>query len=390
MSLRIKIIGAGPAGLYFAYLMKKSFPDYQVQVIEQNPADATYGFGVVLSGRALSFLEQGDADVIERLKSNMESWGDQHITHKGQRVVVDGNSFSSIARLTLLKELQAICQSIGVELTFGMRVDTGKPEEDCDVLVAADGANSATRDRYAAEFKTEATELKNYFSWYGADTAYDAHTLTFINRDDGVYCGHHYRYTPDKSTMVAEVDEDTWQTSGMVDMTDDERKVHFENIFRDTLNGKPLISNKSTWQRWRLVKNGKWHHKNIVLIGDAQRSAHPSIGSGTRLAMEDSIVLWRAFTQKGTDIQAAFEQYETERRPIREKLDSAGEKSIAWYENIATKMSLSPTELALDYMLRTGLMTPERLARDSPAFVARLTDEGLLPALTAASPTSNH
>lgn len=379
MRLNIKVVGGGPAGLYFAYLMKKSFPDCRVRVVEQNPADATYGFGVVFSGRALSFLEEGDASVIERLKNNMESWSDQHITHKGQRVVIDGSSFSAIARLTLLKELQAICRGIGVELSFGQRVDSGEPEADCDVLVAADGANSATRDRYAAEFKTEATQLENFFAWYGVETPYDAHTLTFIQQDDGIYCGHHYRYTPRMSTMVAEVDEDTWLSSGMADMDDDERKTHFERIFRDTLNGKPLISNRSLWQRWRLVKNGKWHHKNIVLIGDAQRSAHPSIGSGTRLAMEDSIVLWRAFKEKGTDIQAAFQQYEAERRPVREKLDSAAEKSIAWYENIASKMSLSPNELALDYMLRTGLMTPERLARDSPKFTAKLAQEGLLP-----------
>jgi len=380
MSLSIKIVGGGPAGLYFAFLMKKSFPDYRVQVIEQNSADATYGFGVVFSGRALSFLEEGDVGVIERLKGNMESWSDQHITHKGQRVVIDGNSFSAIARLTLLQELQAICRNIGVELTFGKRIETDELEADCDVLVAADGANSVTRDRYATEFKTEVSELDNYFSWYGVETTYDAHTLTFIGRDDGVYCGHHYRYTPRMSTMVAEVDEETWRTSGMADMTDDERKAHFEDIFRDTLNNKPLISNRSTWQRWRLVKNGNWHYKNIVLIGDAQRSAHPSIGSGTRLAMEDAIVLWRAFQKEGADIEAAFKKYEAKRRPVREKLDSAAEKSIAWYENIATKMPLSPTELALDYMLRTGLMTPERLARDSPNFVAKLAREGTLSA----------
>jgi 2-polyprenyl-6-methoxyphenol hydroxylase-like FAD-dependent oxidoreductase len=380
MALHIKVVGAGPAGLYFAYLMKKSFPDYRVQVIEQNPADATYGFGVVLSGRALSFLEQGDAAVIERLKGNMESWSDQHITHKGQRVVIDGNSFSAIARLTLLKELQAICRDIGVELVFGKRVEADDPEAGCDVLVAADGANSAMRDRYPTEFKTEVAELENYFSWYGVETPYDAHTLTFISHDGGVYCGHHYRYTPRMSTLVAEVDAGTWETSGMVDMTDDERKAHFEHIFRDTLNGKPLISNRSIWRRWRLVKNGNWHHKNIVLIGDAQRSAHPSIGSGTRLAMEDAIALWRAFSHAGTDIEAAFRQYEAERRPVRDKLNGAAVKSIAWYEDIAAKMSLSPYELALDYMLRTGLMTPQRLARDSPKFMAKLAEAGMLPA----------
>lgn len=377
MSLKIKVVGGGPAGLFFSYLMKKSFPTYQVEVIEQNPADATYGFGVVLSGRALSFLKQGDADVVERLKSNMESWSDQHIVHNGQKVVIDGNSFSAIARITLLKELQSLCRDIGVDMTFGKRIDTEHPEDDCDILVAADGANSVTRDRYAVEFQTQIEELDNYFSWYGVETTYDAHTLTFIKQEDGVYCGHHYRYTPAMSTMVAEVDEQTWVSSGMQDMSNDERQIHFQNVFKETLHGKPLVSNRSTWQRWRLVKNGKWHHKNIVLIGDAQRSAHPSIGSGTRLAMEDAIDLWRALQSAGTDIQTAFEQYETQRRPIREKLNSAAEKSIAWYEDIANKMSMSPEELALDYMLRTGLMTPQRLAQDSPRFVAKLADAGV-------------
>src|SRR5690606_36288735 len=377
MSLKIKVVGGGPAGLFFSYLMKKSFPNYQVEIVEQNPSDATYGFGVVFSGRALSFLEQGDAGVVERLKSNMQSWSDQHIVHKGQKVIIDGNSFSAIARITLLKELQALCRDIGVEMTFGKRIETEHPEDDCDILVAADGANSVTRDRYATEFQTQVQELENYFSWYGVETTYDAHTLTFIQQDDGVYCGHHYRYTPAMSTMVAEVDEQTWVSSGMQDMSNEERQIHFQNVFKQTLNGKPLVSNRSTWQRWRLVKNGKWHHKNIVLIGDAQRSAHPSIGSGTRLAMEDAIDLWRALQSAGTDIQTAFEQYEKQRRPIREKLNSAAEKSIAWYEDIAKKMSLSPEELALDYMLRTGLMTPQRLAQDSPTFVARLAELGV-------------
>ncbi|MCB5364455.1 FAD-dependent monooxygenase [Pusillimonas sp. CC-YST705] len=378
MSLKIKVVGGGPAGLYFSYLMKKTFPDYVIQVIEQNPPGATYGFGVVFSGRALSFLEQGDAGVIQRLKGNMQSWSDQHITHKGQRVVIDGNSFSAIARITLLTELQTLCRDIGVELVFNQRLDTEHPESDCDILVAADGANSVTRGRYASEFKTEISELENYFCWYGVETAYDAHTLTFISEGDGVYCGHHYRYKSNMSTMVAEVDQDTWVSSGMREMTDEQRQAHFQGVFQDTLHGKPLISNRSIWQRWRLVKNGKWHHKNIVLIGDALRSAHPSIGSGTRLAMEDAIELWRAFQSAGSDMQTAFQQYETQRRPIREKLDSAAEKSIAWYEDIAHKMSMSPEELALDYMLRTGLMTPERLAHDSPKFVATLSEAGVL------------
>lgn len=378
MNLHIKVVGGGPAGLFFSYLMKKSYPNCQVQVTEQNPADATYGFGVVFSGRALNFLQQSDAGVVQRLKANMESWSDQHIVHKRQKIVIDGSSFSAIARITLLKELQGLCRDVGVDMHFGKRIEAEYPEDDCDILVAADGANSVIRDRYAAQFQTEIQELENYFSWYGVETPYDAHTLTFIEQDQGVYCGHHYRYTPQMSTMVAEVDARTWALSGMQDMSNDERQAHFETVFTETLKGKPLISNRSTWQHWRLVKNGRWHHQNIVLIGDAQRSAHPSIGSGTRLAMEDAIDLWRAFQTAGTDIQSAFRQYENQRRPIREKLNVAAEKSISWYEDIAEKMSMSPEEFALDYMLRTGLMTPQRLAQDSPKFVARLADAGVL------------
>lgn len=157
----------------------------------------------------------------------------------------------------------------------------------------------------------------------------------------------------------------------MSSMTDDGRKQLFEDIYGDTLRGKKLISNRSIWRRWRLVTNGKWHYRNMVLIGDAQRSAHPSIGSGTRLAMEDSIALWRAFEAEGTDIGTAFECYERERRPIRDKLSTAAEKSIAWYENVGSKVALSAYEFAYDYLLRTGLMTRERLERDSPRFMER-------------------
>lgn len=371
MSLHFKVVGGGPAGLYFAYLMKQSHPDYAVRVIEQNPPDATYGFGVVLSGKALSSLAEGDADAIERLSAKMQTWDEQHIVHRGELVAIDGSGYSAIERLSMLHELQNLCRQTGVELQFNHRIQSAADNADCDVLVASDGANSVIRDSYPLAFDTRIIDLQNYFAWYGVEMPYPAHTLTFVAKDGGTYCAHHYRYTPTKSTFVAEVDAETWLCSGMSVMTDDERKSFMEDVFAYTLQGKKLISNRSLWRRWRLVKNGRWHHLNIVLIGDAQRSAHPSIGSGTRLAMEDAIALWRAFEAEGTDIPAAFKRYERERRPVRDKLNKAAEKSIAWYETVAAKMHLSPDEFAYDYMLRTGVMTPQRLAKESPDFMKR-------------------
>ena len=373
--MKITVLGAGPAGLYFAYLMKRSWPAYSVRVIEQNPPDATFGFGVVLSGRALAFLAEGDSAAIARLTASMQTWSEQRIVHRGELVTIDGSAYSAISRIGLLRELQALCAEAGVELRFNQRAQDEADPGDCDVLVAADGANSMLRDRHAGILGTRAADLQNHFAWYGVERPYPAHTLTFKSTAAGVFCAHHYRYTPGMSTFVAETDAETWRRSGMEAMDEDARRRYTEAVFADTLGGRPLVSNKSAWRRWRLVKNERWHHGNMVLIGDALRSAHPSIGSGTRLAMEDSIALWRAFTAEsgngGNMIGAAFERYERERKPVRDRLNTAAEKSIAWYEAMAEKMKLAPYDFVHDYLLRTGVMTAERLARESPGFMQR-------------------
>lgn len=369
--MNIVILGAGPAGLYFGYLMKRSWPAYSVRVIEQNPAHATFGFGVVLSGRALSFLAEGDPAAIARLTASMQTWSEQHIIHRGELVAIDGSSYSAISRIGLLRELQSLCTGAGVQIEFNHRVHDEAELGACDVLVAGDGANSLIRDRHAQVFGTRAIDLQNHFAWYGVERPYDAHSLTFKSTAAGVFVGHHYRYTSSMSTFVAETDAATWERSGMEAMDEDARRDYAQAVFADTLGGKPLISNNSVWKRWRLVKNERWHHSNIVLIGDALRTAHPSIGSGTRLAMEDSIALWRAFSGEGENVAAAFERYERERKPVRDRLNAAAEKSIAWYEAMAQKMKLAPYDFVHDYLLRTGVMTEERLARESPGFVQR-------------------
>jgi len=371
------IVGAGPSGLYLAYLLKRSNPAHVVRVFEQNHPDVTFGFGVVLSGRALQFLAEGSADVVERLKGKMQHWSNQHIVHRGQCVVVDGSSYSAIERLTLLHELQNLCSEAGVELNFEHRAPGAADLAECDVLVGADGANSAIRDSQMGAFGTRVTDFRNYFAWFGVERSFDAHTLTFKATDGGAFVAHHYRYKPAMSTFVAEIDTETWDRAGMAGMTDDERRTFTERLFAETLGGRPLISNRSIWRRWRLINNDHWHFKNIVLIGDALRTAHPSIGSGTRLAMEDAIALWRAFEAEGPDVAAAFARYERTRKPIRNKLNTAVELSARWYEQMSSKMQMQPYEFAYDYLLRTNIMTAERLSKESPDFMRRYRAEAL-------------
>jgi 2-polyprenyl-6-methoxyphenol hydroxylase-like FAD-dependent oxidoreductase len=376
--VRFHIAGAGPAGLYFAYLIKRSNPSYRVRVFEQNRPDVTFGFGVVLSGRALQFLSAGSPEVVERLKRRMEHWSSQHIVHRGERVVVDGSSYSAIERLTLLAELQGICAAAGVELNFEHRAARASELADCDVLVGADGANSVVRESYADAFGTRLHEYNNYYAWFGVARPFEAHTLTFKIVDGGAFVGHHYRYKPAMSTFVAEVDAATWERAGMGAMSDDERRALTEQAFVDTLGGQPLITNRSIWRRWHRVDNANWHVGNVVLIGDALRTAHPSIGSGTRLAMEDAIALWQAFQAEPDNVPAALRTYEHARRPIRGKLGNAMELSVRWYEEMRPKMRLSPYPFAYDYLLRTKVMTAERLAREAPDFTRRYRAQALV------------
>ena len=370
--MQINVIGAGPAGLLFALLIKRRFPSWHVNVFEQNPPDATFGFGVVFSLNALAFLERDVADLHALLMPRLESWPMQRIVHQNERVDIDGNGFSAIGRLELNRFLDELCRAAGVSVRYEYFVDSLAAVKDCDLLVGADGANSTVRRVLEAEFELQTEWLTNRFAWYGTPQQFECLSLTFRTHQDGHFVAHHYRHSPAMSTFVVECDEETWRRAGLDQMSDQASRVYCEQVFARDLGGHPLVSNKSIWRQFPLLVTRRWSVGNTVLLGDAQRTVHFSIGSGTRLAFEDAIALERAFAGAGRDVPRALNVFESERRPIVEKIVVAANASSFWYEHLAGKMKLKPWELAYDYMMRSGRMTDERLRELSPKFMARM------------------
>jgi 2-polyprenyl-6-methoxyphenol hydroxylase-like FAD-dependent oxidoreductase len=366
--MKIRILGAGPAGLWLARSLKRRKAAYDVAIVEQNPADATYGFGVVFSSTALNFLEQSDPDALAELKAEMQIWDGMTIAHRGEIVSIDGGGYAGIERLALLRRLQRLCEASGVGIEYNRRVENTAEFADADLVVAADGANSVIRTAFADDFQTHRSELTNRFCWFGTETPFATHTLTFKQRDGGSFVAHHYRYRPNKSTFLVECDAGTWQSSGLAAMDDAARKAYAEQLFREELAGRPLIENNSVWRRFPVVYSDRWHAGKYVLIGDALRSAHYSIGSGTRLAIDDAIALSDAIIETDS-VNGALELYETRRRPPVGRFRDAARRSYEWYEQLPERMALAPMDLVHDFMQRTGRMDEARLRRDSPQFM---------------------
>lgn len=367
--MKIVILGAGPAGLYLAYLLKRRDSSVEVTVIEQNGPDATFGFGVVFSDRALEFLNESDSETYAAVEPHMESWKDITIVHKG-RVVIDGVGFSAIGRLKLLQILQARVRSVGAVPQFNRAVKS-LDEIEADLIVGADGANSLVRKTYATEFGTSVRLLANRFAWFGTTKPFETLTQTFRHTPIGDFNAHHYRHAPGRSTFVVEVDQATFERAGFEKKQDYETREICEKVFADALDGHRLISNNSVWRQFPIVHNARWSHGKCVLIGDALHTAHFSIGSGTRLAMEDAIALDAALAAYPHDLSAAFTAFEASRRPILEKLVAGANGSAEWYENFAEHMQLAPVDFAMSYITRSGRISLDRLRTLSPQFVGR-------------------
>jgi 2-polyprenyl-6-methoxyphenol hydroxylase-like FAD-dependent oxidoreductase len=368
--MHIAILGAGPAGLYLAYLIKRRSPETAVTLVEQNPADATFGFGVVFSDRALEFLREDDEATYSAITPHMESWSDITIVHRGERVTIDGVGFSAIGRLKLLQLLQARARSVGVEPSYQRAVKSLGELGKVDLVVGADGVNSLVRRSNENRFGASVRLLTNRFAWFGTEKRFETLTQTFIETEAGSFNAHHYRYSSDLSTFIVEVDQPTFARAGFAEMGEAETRVFCEHVFAQTLDGHRLISNNSIWRQFPIVHNEHWAADNCVLVGDALHTAHFSIGLGTRLAMEDAIALDRALAHSG-NVGAALVAYEAARRPTLEKLVSGANGSATWYEHFAEHMRLAPVDFAMSYITRSGRVDIERLRKLSPRFVAQ-------------------
>jgi 2-polyprenyl-6-methoxyphenol hydroxylase-like FAD-dependent oxidoreductase len=297
--LRIAVIGGGPGGLYFAYLWKKRHPDASIDLFEQNPAGATWGFGVVFSEQALEFLRADDPDTVDAITPRMQSWKNITLNLRSDSVEIDGVGFSSIGRLELLTILQQRAASVGVVMRYDTLIQSADQLTGYDLIVAADGLNSLVRRSFEDEFGASVSHSSNKFAWYGTSKRFETLSQTFIETELGAFNAHHYRYSPDMSTFLIECDPATWQRYGFADKTVEQSQAICEQVFAATLDGHALVSNKSVWRNFPWIWNERWSHGNRVLIGDALHSAHFSIGSGTRLAIEDAIALTKALEAEG-------------------------------------------------------------------------------------------
>ena len=369
--MKINIIGGGPAGMYFAILMKQADPAHEITVYERNGPDDTFGWGVVFSGKTLRNLRAADEESHDEITRAFAAWDNVDVVHRQEKISIHGNSFSGIARLELLKILQRRSEQLGVQLLFRAEVsDLDSLRSSCDLLVAADGVNSTARKQYSAYFHPALDKRPNRYIWYGTNRLFHGLTLTFRENEAGVFAAHSYKFNQTTSTFIIECDEQTWNAASFATMSEDETRDYLEQVFSQDLAGQPLRSNKSQWINFLLVKNTNWSFENVVMIGDALHTAHFSIGSGTKLALEDAIALFNCFQETET-VGEALKKFESARKPVIDEYQAAAFESMRWFESAREYMHLTPIELAFNLMTRSGKVDYEDLRRRDPEFIAR-------------------
>lgn len=368
----VEIVGGGPAGLYTAILLRRRMPQTRVRVTEQNPKGATFGFGVVFSDQALDFLRADDPETHDLITPGMERWRNMTLNHPAEHVVLDGVGFAAIGRLELIEILRKRAQALGAEIRFETRLEGLTPTlyENADLVIGADGLNSVVRAGDPAGFGETLDHFGNHFAWFGADRPFDTLTQTFIHTVAGPMNAHHYRYAPDRSTFIVECSDETYRAAGFDAMDEEESRRACEVYFAGVLEGASLIVNKSNWRRFPKLWCENWVAGRKVLLGDAAHTAHFSVGSGTRLAMEDAIALVAALSGHA-DIDVALSAFEAARKPIARKIVDAANVSARWYESFGEKMEHAPLDFAFDYITRSGRVDMEKLRRMSPDFMAR-------------------
>ncbi|MES2910128.1 MAG: FAD-dependent monooxygenase [Pseudomonadota bacterium] len=400
--MKVAIVGGGPSGLYLAILLKRRRPGWHVGIVEQNHPGSTFGFGVVLADSGLARIRAADAEVYEKLVAKMDFHGIQTIDLREHPIDLHHPAKGgAIARIDMLHVLQEIALGAGVDIQFGQRIN--HPDElekfglgDADVIVGADGVNSVVRAAHEEEFGTTKVFLSNRFAWYGTRRVFEKSALVFRKWKGGYFVAHYYPYSSSMSTFVAECDQATWISFNMEAMSEQARQELFEEIYAPELKGEKLISNNSVWRQFPVIRNRSWTAGNCVVIGDAQTSAHPTIGSGTRIALEDSLALAEALTceppagqPEPTPVQRLL-GFAAVRGPAKDKLLDASRKSYLWYEHIGDWMErYTPLEFIYAFMTRTGRMTDQRLSEQYPDLFAQWKSAGVVKGSAAREESGN-
>ena len=367
--MKIAIIGGGPAGLYAAILLKKQRPDAAIDVYERNRADDTFGFGVVFSDATLDNFEKYDLPSYRSITRAFAYWDDIAVHFRGTVHRVGGNGFCGCSRRALLMILQGRARELGVSLHFEADVDNEALFDGADLVVLADGINSRFRDRFADHFAPETDLRSNKFTWMGSTRPLDAFTFIFEETEWGPFIAHAYQYDTNSSTWIFETDPDTFTRAGLDGLGEAESAARMAEIFRSYLGGHRLLTNRSLWRQFPMIRSKRWVKDNMVLIGDAKATAHFSIGSGTKLAMEDAIALSDALARAG-DVATALDAYEHGRREEVEKIQHAADVSLVWFEHVDRFWDFDPVQFAFGVMTRSKAITYDNLRLRAPTFVA--------------------
>ena len=367
--MRISVLGGGPAGLYFAILMKQTWPRVDITVHERNRPDDTFGFGVVFSDQTLETFERYDPESFRAITDAFAYWDDIEIRFRGTRHRIGGNGFCGCARRTLLLLLHDRCRTLGIDLRFSSEFSSLDEFAGSDLIVVADGINSIIREQHRDHFQPQVDLRPNRFAWMGSTRPLDAFTFSFRETPHGIFIAHAYQYEPGHSTWVLETDPTTFARAGL-DAMDEQQSARFlEGVFAEDLDGHPLLVNRSLWRRFPMIRNARWVMGNAVLLGDAKSTAHFSIGAGTKLAMEDAIALYESF-RGNSNVEAALAAYESTRRDEVERTQHAADVSLVWFEHVARFWHMHPTQFAFGLMTRSKSITYDNLRLRAPDFVA--------------------
>jgi anthraniloyl-CoA monooxygenase len=369
--MQVHVIGGGPAGLYFAILMKKARPEIDLTVFERNRKDDTFGFGVVFSDATLDTFAAQDRESYQAITANFAYWDDIEIHFKDTVHRIGGNGFCGCARTTLLRLLQDRAETLGVKLRFQTEIDPSlAAHREADLIVAADGVNSLIRDARRADFGTAIDMRPNKFTWMGSTRSFDAFTFFFRETEHGVFIAHCYQYEPNRSTWVIEAQAETFERAGLGQLDEAQSAAFLEGVFAAELQGHKLMTNRSMWRNFPRITNEHWVKDNIVLIGDAKATAHWSIGSGTKLAMEDAIALFKALRDvKRGDVPKALAHFEKVRRDEVERTQHAADVSLVWFEHVDRFWTMDPDRFAFGLMTRSKAITYDNLRLRAPEFV---------------------